>query len=115
MNHGDCLFCKIIERKIPAEIVFENESVIAFRDLYPQAKLHYLFIHRHHTKNVNEMSMNAGQIQDVFEAIKNFTETEQLNINGFRVVTNLGPHAGQTVFHTHFHVLGGEKLGGFGR
>ena len=61
------------------------------------------------------MSMNPGQVQDIFEAIKDFTETEQLTNAGFRVVTNLGAHAGQTVFHTHFHVLGGEKLGTFGR
>lgn len=115
MSHGDCLFCKIIEKKIPAEIIYEDEKVIGFRDLYPQAKLHYLFINRVHSKNVNEIAPNGTQIQEIFEGIKNFTETEQLDRSGFRVVTNVGPHAGQTVFHTHFHVLGGEKLGTFGR
>lgn len=115
MSHGDCLFCKIIEKKIPAEIIYEDEKVIGFRDLYPQAKLHYLFINLVHSKNVNEIAPNGTQIQEIFEGIKNFTETEQLDSSGFRVVTNVGPHAGQTVFHTHFHVLGGEKLGTFGR
>lgn len=115
MSHADCIFCKIIKGQIPADIVYENEQVIGFRDLHPQAKLHYLFIHRQHSQNVNEMSGDPGQLQDIFQAIKDFTETEQLDSTGFRVVTNLGPHGGQTVFHTHFHVLAGEKLGSFGR
>jgi histidine triad (HIT) family protein len=115
MTHADCIFCKIIEKKIPSEVVYEDENVIGFRDLHPQAKLHYLFIHRNHTKNVNEMSKNGKELQDVFVAIKDYTETEQLDASGFRIVTNLGPHAGQTVFHTHFHVLAGEQLGTFGR
>jgi len=115
MNHDDCLFCKIILKKIPSEFVFENEKVIGFRDLHPQAKLHYLFVHRDHTKNVNEMSNQNEQLQDVFSAVREFTETEKLDKTGFRVVTNMGPNAGQTVFHTHFHILAGEKLGTFGR
>ena len=115
MSHADCIFCKIIKCQIPADIVYENEQVIGFRDLHPQAKLHYLFIHRQHSQNVNEMSGNPKQLQDIFQAIKDFTETEQLDTTGFRIVTNLGLHGGQTVFHTHFHVLAGEKLGSFGR
>ena len=108
----DCLFCKIIKGEIPSEKVFENENVYAFKDIAPMAKEHYLFISKTHSKNVNEMS--AQQIQEIFAAIKEFTQSHSLEENGFRVVTNINQHGGQTVFHTHFHVLGGEQLRAFG-
>lgn len=112
---ADCIFCKIVEGAIPSTKVFENQSVIAFADLRPQAKKHYLFIHRQHSKNVNEMvSLDPEQIKEIFLAIQEFSTREGLEEKGFRVVTNLGPHAGQTVFHTHFHLLSGGPLGGFG-
>lgn len=110
---SDCLFCKIINGDIPSEKVFENEKVYAFKDIYPLAKEHYLFISKIHTENVNET--NSEQIEEIFAAIKEFTQSNELEKNGFRVVTNIGEHGGQTVFHTHFHVLGGEQLKGFGR
>ena len=109
----DCLFCKIIAGEIPAEKIFENDNVYAFRDIYPQAKEHYLFISKNHTKNVNEM--DPQEITDIYAAIKEFTQSNKLEADGFRVVTNINKHGGQTVFHTHFHVLGGEALGSFGR
>ena len=112
----NCLFCKIIEGKIPATKVFDNGSVIAFKDITPQAKIHYLFIHKDHTKDINEISETAShQFAEVYKAIAEVSKNEKLDNSGFRVVTNLGAHAGQTVFHTHFHLLGGEPLGGFGR
>ena len=113
---SDCLFCKIAEGKIPSTKVFEDENVLAFKDLRPLAKEHYLFIHKRHSKDVNDLIDNdPDQMADVFSGISAFTKKQGLTNNGFRVVTNLGPHSGQTVFHTHFHVLGGEHLGGFGR
>lgn len=113
---ADCLFCKFVTKEIETEIVFENDKVLAFNDLYPQAKKHILFIHKEHTTNINELSeMNPNQFKDVFDAIREFTSSNNLSKNGFRVVNNCGAHAGQTIFHTHFHVLGGEKLGHFGR
>lgn len=109
-----CLFCKILKGEIPSEKVYEDQNVYAFKDIHPLAKEHYLFIHRDHSENVNEMSdKNPDQLKDIFCAISKFT-SNNLSQNGFRVVTNLGAFAGQTVFHTHFHVLGGEILGGFG-
>jgi histidine triad (HIT) family protein len=107
-----CLFCKIKDKKIPAKIVFENEAVMAFHDLYPQAKNHILFIHKSHSQDLIEMPLE--QIQEIFGAIKECQKNLSIN-DGFRVVTNIGTNGGQSVFHTHFHLLWGEKLGGFGR
>jgi histidine triad (HIT) family protein len=109
-----CLFCRILKGEIPSHKVYEDESVYAFKDIAPMAREHYLFIHKNHSQNINEMAQNAAQITDVFLAIKSFTESTALSTAGFRVVTNQGAQAGQTVFHTHFHILGGEQLKGFG-
>ena len=112
---ADCLFCKIIKGEIPSEKIYENDHVLGFKDIVPMSKEHYLFIHKEHTRNVNEIAdENPEQLAHVFAAISSFTKNSGLIENGFRVVTNLGPNAGQTVFHTHFHVLGGEQLRGFG-
>lgn len=111
----DCLFCKILAGKIPAKKVFENEEVLGFVDIYPMAKEHYLFIHKDHTDNVNEMALkNPIAIGNVFKSISEFSISSGLEMDGYRIVTNIGPNGGQSVFHTHFHVLGGEKLGRFG-
>ena len=108
----DCLFCKIINQEIPSEKVFENEKVYGFKDINPMAKEHYLFISKNHSKNFNEI--DSSELADVQTAIREFTQGNDLEKNGFRVVTNVNMHGGQTVFHTHFHVLGGEQLRGFG-
>lgn len=113
--NDDCIFCKIVEGKIPSQKIFENDQVIGFKDLRPQAAKHYLFIHRRHSRDVNDLMKNdPSQIGDLFSAMAKYSSDEGLEKNGFRVVTNLGPHAGQTVFHTHFHLLSGEQLSGFG-
>jgi len=116
MHNAECIFCKIVEGEIPSTKVFENDKVFAFKDLQPHASIHYLVIHKNHTKNINDMiTTEPSQVIDVFLAIKEISEKERLDQKGFRVVTNMGPHAGQTVFHTHFHLLGGEQLRGFGK
>lgn len=112
---SNCLFCKILKGEIPSSKVFENDRVFAFADIHPQAKEHYLFVHKKHTANINEMSSDGVSIAEIFSAITEFTKDTLLMKEGFRVVTNLGPNAGQTVFHTHFHVVGGEPLGHFGK
>ncbi len=109
---SDCLFCKILKKEIPSTKVYEDDKVYGFVDIFPQAKKHFLLIHKEHTKNVSEMPLD--QINDVFKAIKVFTNDSGLAGEGFRVVTNNGELSGQTVFHAHFHVLSGEKLRGFG-
>jgi histidine triad (HIT) family protein len=116
MSDSSCIFCKIVEGKIPSTKIFESESVLGFKDLQPLAKIHYLFIHKRHSRDMNHMmSMDPTQVSEVYAAIKEVTEKEGLAQQGFRVVNNVGAHGGQTVFHTHFHLLGGEPLGRFGR
>jgi histidine triad (HIT) family protein len=111
----DCLFCKILKSEIPSEKVYESETVYGFKDINPMAKEHYLFIAKEHTKNVNEVvNDKPEQLADIFSAIKDFTQNGNLEQKGFRVVTNINADGGQTVFHTHFHLLGGEQLKGFG-
>jgi histidine triad (HIT) family protein len=111
----DCLFCKIITGEIPSQKVYEDEKVLAFNDINPLAKNHWLFIHKVHTKDVNEMtSEKPEQLLDLFKAISFVTHDANVVDDGYRVVTNNGATAGQTVFHTHFHVLSGEKLHSFG-
>ena len=114
MMSPDCLFCKIAKGDIPSTKVFENDNVLGFVDIHPQAKTNLLFVHKTHTKDINEMSLNPTSIGQIFQAISEYTQSQELDQNGFRVVTNLGKNAGQTVFHTHFHVVSGETLGRFG-
>ncbi len=110
------IFEKILNKEIPTELVYEDEKVIAFNDISPQAEIHLLFIHKEKSENINDlMDKNPEQVKDLYHAIQKHTRAIGLDKTGFRVVTNLGPHGGQTVFYTHFHVLGGEQLGFFGR
>jgi histidine triad (HIT) family protein len=111
---SDCLFCKIISGEIKSGKVFENNNVIGFKDIHPQAKIHNLFIHKTHTQNISEMAQNPDQLNDIFKAIVEFTKQSELNDKGFRLVINQGNDGGQTVFHTHIHLFGGEKLKTFG-
>lgn len=116
MSQPDCIFCKIVEGKIPSTKVFENSQVIAFKDLQPHATIHQLFIHKKHTRDINDLADNdPEQLKDIFQAMSEYSKAEGLDAKGYRVVTNLGRHAGQTVFHTHFHFLAGESLGRFGK
>lgn len=116
MKVPDCVFCKIIDGAIPSSKIFENEKVLAFKDLQPSAARHYIFIHKIHTTDVNDMmNKEPAQVSDIYLAIREVTTKEGMDQKGFRVVTNMGPHACQTVFHTHFHLLAGEQLRGFGK
>lgn len=111
----DCLFCKFVSGELETNKVFENDNVLGFKDIYPQSKQHYLFVSKKHSTNISEMvSKNPEDLAEVFKAISEFCNSNDLSKNGFRVVTNSGADGGQTVFHTHFHVLGGEPLKGFG-
>jgi histidine triad (HIT) family protein len=111
----NCLFCKISSGEIPSKKVFENENIVAFNDLYPQSKIHLLFIHKNHSHDLTDlMTVNSKQVEEIFKAIVEHTQSDKIFSEGFRVVNNQGKNAGQTVFHTHFHVLAGEELGRFG-
>ena len=106
----DCIFCKIISREIPALRVYEDEHVLAFRDISPQAPVHILVVPKAHIVSVADVTAkNSKIIAKCFEAIAKIAEEEQLG-SGFRVITNSGIDGGQTVFHMHFHLLGGTAL-----
>ena len=106
----DCLFCKIIAGDIPSTKVYEDDLVYAFRDIAPQAPTHILVIPKVHIGSVNEVTAeNSGVVAHIFEIIPQIAEAEGLT-GGYRVVSNCGPDAGQTVHHLHFHILGGKTL-----
>ena len=106
----DCLFCKIIAGEIPSTKVYEDDKCYAFRDIAPQAPTHILVVPKAHIAGVSDITAeNSAVIAHIFEVIPQIAKAENLT-NGYRVVSNCGPDAGQTVFHLHFHILGGEKL-----
>ena len=107
---SDCLFCKIVAGDIPSTKVYEDETVYAFRDIAPQAPTHILVIPKAHLASVNEVTAeNSGVVAHIFEVIPKIAEAEGL-AGGYRVVSNCGSDAGQTVHHLHFHILGGKEL-----
>ena len=106
----NCLFCKIIAGDIPSTKVYEDETVLAFRDIAPQAPTHILVIPKAHIGSVAEITGdNSKIVAHIFEVIPAIAKAEGLE-NGYRVVSNCGDDAGQTVHHLHFHILGGKKL-----
>lgn len=106
----DCLFCKIVAGDIPSTKVYEDDSVLAFRDIAPQAPTHILVIPKSHIASVAEITEeNAALISHIFQVIPQIARQEGLT-GGYRVVSNCGPDAGQTVHHLHFHILGGKEL-----
>ena len=104
----DCIFCKIIKKELPSTLVYEDENVIAFNDLYPQAPIHIIVIPKEHVANVTES--DGDMIKNIFNAINKIVKEKGIDKTGFRVVTNCGEDAGQTVSHLHFHILAGKKL-----
>ena len=106
----NCLFCKIIGGEIPSAKVYEDELIYAFRDIAPQAPTHILVVPKEHIGDCNGVNTgNCGVISHIFTVIPQIAEAEGLE-NGYRVVSNCGEDAGQTVSHLHFHILGGKKL-----
>ena len=107
---ANCLFCKIIAGDIPSTKVYEDETVYAFRDINPQAPTHILVVPKVHMDDCNAVSAeNSAVIAHIFEVIPQIAREEGL-ANGYRVVSNCGADAGQTVQHLHFHILGGKTL-----
>ena len=107
---SDCLFCKIIAGSIPSTKVYEDETVLAFRDIAPQAPTHILVIPKAHISGVSAVTAeNSAVVAHIFEVIPQIANAEGL-VNGYRVVSNCGDDAGQTVHHLHFHILGGKAL-----
>ena len=106
----DCLFCKIIGGVIPSTKVYEDETVFAFRDIAPQAPTHILVVPKAHLDSCDAVTAeNSAVIAHIFEVIPVIARAEGLE-KGYRVVSNCGSDAGQTVKHLHFHILGGREL-----
>ncbi|HLM05233.1 MAG TPA: histidine triad nucleotide-binding protein [Blastococcus sp.] len=113
---SDCLFCRMVAGEIPADVVSQTDTVFAFRDINPQAPTHVLVIPKEHHPTVGELAAaDPGLLADVVSAAHGVARQEGLVTDGaepgFRLVTNTGPQAGQSVHHVHFHVLGGRDLG----
>ena len=106
----NCLFCKIVAGVIPSTKVYEDETVLAFRDIAPMAPSHILVIPKTHIPSVDGITVeNSAVVAHIFAVIPAIAKAEGLE-QGYRVVSNCGPHAGQTVPHLHFHILGGKQL-----
>ena len=107
---SNCLFCKIIAGEIPSTKVYEDDLVLAFRDIAPQAPTHILVIPKAHIPSVDAVTEeNSAVVAHIFTVIPRIAAAEGLT-QGYRVVSNCGEDAGQTVHHLHFHILGGKKL-----
>ena len=105
-----CLFCKIVAGEIPSTKVYEDETVLAFRDINPMAPTHILVIPKTHIPSVDGVTAeNSAVVAHIFEVIPQIAGAEGLT-NGYRVISNCGSDAGQTVPHLHFHILGGREL-----
>ena len=106
----NCLFCKIVAGEIPSTKVYEDDLILAFRDIAPQAPTHILVIPKSHIPSVDGITAeNSAVVAHIFETIPTIAAAEKLE-NGYRVVSNCGADAGQTVHHLHFHILGGKAL-----
>ena len=108
----DCIFCKIIKKEIPSSLVYEDEEILAFRDINPLAPVHILVIPKKHIEYVTNLKEEDELlIGKIYTVINKIAKQEGINENGFRVVVNCGEDGMQEVKHLHFHILGGKKLG----
>lgn len=108
----DCIFCKIAEGTVPSQKVYEDDTVLAFKDISPQAPVHIIVIPKNHVLESiagYDESQHGQLLAKIFSAIRTVTEQQGLK-NGFRIVNNCGSDGAQTVNHLHFHILGGKKL-----
>lgn len=108
---GNCIFCKIIAGEIPSKKVYEDERVFAFEDINPEAPIHVLIVPKKHISNINELTEEEEKlIGHIFVVSKEIANEYNIKDTGYRIVTNCGKDAGQTVDHIHFHLLGGRNL-----
>ena len=104
-----CIFCQIIKKELPAQIVFENEEIMAFKDIHPKAKTHLLIIPKEHISSLNE-TKDEKILGNLLWQVKNLAEKLSLDKAGYKIIINTGAGAGQVVFHLHLHLLSGEEL-----
>src|ERR1017187_5487247 len=107
----DCLFCKIVDGRIPSDKIYEDENVIAFKDISPMAPVHYLFIPKKHYSSLAHVPVDeAGVMADIFKAIIKVTNEKGIADDGYRSAINTGLRGGQSVFHLHVHVMAGKQM-----
>jgi len=108
---ADCIFCKIIDGSIPSTKVYEDDSILAFKDINPAAPVHVLVVPKVHIESLEALNNeNINIVKDIHFAIQKVAEIMKINKEGYRVIVNCGKNAGQTVPHLHYHVLGGAKF-----
>ncbi len=105
----DCIFCKIIKKDIPASVVYEDDKMLAFNDIAPQAPVHILVIPKQHVDSVDQLA-DMSVVADLFSVMKKLAAEKGIDKSGYRIVVNHGHDAGQAVPHLHFHLLGGRRL-----
>lgn len=111
MANEDCLFCKILSGDIPADVIYESDTAIAFRDINPKAPTHVLIIPRRHISTINDIGEDDQEVVgSLYLAAKAIAAEEGFADEGYRAVMNCNAGAGQTVFHIHLHLLGGRQL-----
>lgn len=107
----ECLFCGIIDGRVKAEIVYRDDAVVAFKDIVPRAPVHLLIIPRKHIADVSALAPDDRPVTgEVFLAAAKLAREFGIAESGYRIVVNSGPDAGQTVFHLHYHLLGGRRM-----
>lgn len=106
---ADCIFCQIIKKEIPSQIVYEDEEIIAFKDIQPKAKIHLLIVPKEHISSLNEVK-NKEILGKLLWQAKVLAEKFSIDKTGYKIIINTGEKAGQTIFHLHFHLLSGEEL-----
>ena len=108
---AECLFCKIVSKEIPTDFVYEDENIIAFRDINPQAPTHILIIPKEHIETLNDIKQSYGELLGAMHLTASYLAKEEgIQEKGYRTVFNCNRDAGQTVFHIHLHLLGGRSM-----
>lgn len=107
----DCIFCKIVQGEIPSKIVYEDDAVLAFDDINPEAPVHVLVIPKKHIASFNELTAQDGELLvKIMESIQKIAVLKKVDQSGYRIVNNCGADGGQTVGHLHFHIMGGREM-----
>ena len=109
----ECLFCRIASGELPSELVFEDEKIIVFKDIYPKADIHLLVVPRQHIASLEDLNESHDMLMaHMFRLLPRLAQEQGLE-NGFRTIINTGPGGGQEIYHLHIHLLGGDGLPGF--
>ena len=108
----DCLFCKIVNKQIPGDVVYEDETCLAFNDISPQAPVHILVVPKEHIASANDVSEeNSALVGHIIAVCAHIAKEKGFSQDGYRIINNCGENAGQTVKHLHFHILAGKNMG----